>query len=141
MSNIVSRLHGAVVVLVGLVLFFFVIPNHTEPVDYGWVRPQTLPGICAAGLVLLGTINVLFPAGPVFQPSSETARATLFAVLTGGALFVMDWLGYLAGAVALALLVMLAVGERRPGWLVLGALVAPGVIWSIAVPLLGRTLP
>ncbi|RVU37779.1 hypothetical protein EOI86_00280 [Hwanghaeella grinnelliae] len=141
MLNILNRLQGAVVALGGVVLYFFVIPHHTEVVDYGWVRPQTLPAICAVALVLFGTIDALFLTGGVSLPSSEAARAALFVVLTGGALFAMDRLGYLAGAFALALLVMLTVGERRPGWIALGALAAPAVVWSIAVPLLGRTLP
>lgn len=141
MPTIVSRLPGAVIAAAGLFLLVSVIPNHTEAVDYGWVRPQTVPMLCGIALVLLGALQAVLPGGRADLSVREVARVALFVALTAGALFVMDRFGYLAGAAILALLVMLVVGERRPGWIALGAVAAPVVIWSIAVPLLGRVLP
>ena len=141
MPSIANRLPGAFVAAGGLILVLYIVPNHTEPVDYGWMRPQTPPMICGAALVLLGILNALLPGAPAGFSVGEVNRAGLFVILTAAALIVMTWLGYLAGAAGLAFVVMLAVGERRPAWLALGSVGAPAAIWTIAVPLLDRTLP
>ena len=141
MSDYLNRLPGAAVALAGLFLVLVLIPDHTEPVDYGWVRPQTMPMVCGVALFLLGVVQAVRPAGRVDLNARDAGRAALFFVLTMGALFVMSRFGYLAGAAALAFLVMVTVGERRIGWIALGAIVAPAAIWTMAVPLLDRTLP
>lgn len=141
LSTIANRLPGVIVAAGGMLLVLYIVPNHTESVDYGWMRPQTLPLICGVVLVLLGALNALLPVELARVSTREAARAVAFAILTAAALIVMARLGYLAGAAALALVVMLAVGERRPVWLALGTVGAPAAIWTIAVPLLDRTLP
>jgi len=75
--SIANRLPGAFVAAGGLILVLYIVPNHTEPVDYGWMRPQTLPMICGAALVLLGILNALLPGAPAGFSVGEVNRAGL----------------------------------------------------------------
>jgi putative tricarboxylic transport membrane protein len=136
-----NRGSGLMVALAGLVLWLFIIPAHTETVDYGWMRPQTLPAACAIALMLLGTAEVVKPGAPVRLDLHEALRVGLFAALALLAVWAMTRFGFLVTAPVFALTTMFLVGERRPGWLAAGAIAMPGAIWLVAVPLLDRTLP
>ena len=48
--------------------------------------------------------------------------------------------GFVLVAPVLAFAIMVLIGERRPGWLVTGALVMPAMIWVFVVQILGRPL-
>ena len=136
-----NRLSGVFFVGLGLLLYFVVIPEQTETVDYGWMRPQSIPNACAILLIILGIAQAAFPTGSVFIHRREILRASLFAAITVAALWAMSMFGFLMTVPIFAAVLMLIVGERRPGWLAAGVVVLPVAIWLTVVPLLERTLP
>ncbi len=138
---LVNRLAGLLVALAGMVLLLAVIPANTETVDYGWMRPQTVPNACAVALVAFGLLQALLAGKPVRPDMPEVLRVVMFAALAALALWAMDAFGFAIVAPAFALVTMLLVGERRAGWLAAGTLAVPLVIWLVAVQLLDRTLP
>ncbi|MEJ2729564.1 MAG: tripartite tricarboxylate transporter TctB family protein [Deltaproteobacteria bacterium] len=136
-----NRLSGVVVVVFGLILLVWIIPWHTEAADYGWLRPATLPNVTAIIIVISGIIHVLFPAGSAEFDLQSALRAGLFFVISLAGLFIMRHLGFLIAAPLLIMILMLMVGERRPLWLVAGAVMVPLGIWSSIELLLKRPLP
>lgn len=136
-----NRLSGVVVTVFGILLLFWIIPRHTEPVDYGWLRPATLPNITAVIVIISGIIHVLFPSGTAEFDVQFALRAGLFFTISLAGLFVMHHLGFLITAPILATVLMLMVGERRPFWLFIGVVMIPLGIWSSVGLLLKRPLP
>lgn len=136
-----NRASGLFFVLFGLALYALVIPNETELVDYGWVRPQTVPNVAALMLTALGLKQTLLPEGSVDLPWRHVLRAGLFLGLAALTVFVMSRVGFLYAAPVFALALMLLVGERRPVWLIAGAAVVPVLIWLAATAVLDRPLP
>jgi putative tricarboxylic transport membrane protein len=136
-----NRLSGVVVAVFGLILLFWIIPRHTEPVDFGWLRPTTLPNITAVVMVIASIIHVLFPAGTSEFDARPAARAGLFFVISVAGLFLMHHAGFLLSAPLLVLVLMLMIGERRPLWLLAGVVMVPLGIWSSIELLLRRPLP
>ena len=136
-----NRLSGAVVVVFGLILLFWIIPRHTEAADYGWLRPATLPNVIAVIIIIAGIIHVLFPEGTVEFDLQPALRAGLFFVISLAGLFIMRHLGFLIAAPALITVLMLMVRKRRPLWLIAGVVMIPLGIWSSIELLLKRPLP
>jgi len=62
---LVNRLSASFVILFGLSLVYFIFPIEIEKLDYGWVRPQTLPNICSFLLIIFGLVQLVFPRGKV----------------------------------------------------------------------------
>jgi putative tricarboxylic transport membrane protein len=136
-----NRISGLLVALCGLLLWLIVIPANTETVGNGWITPDTLPQACAAALIGLGLLQSLPRGRSLELTGEEVLRAGLFAALAFLAVWAMAVAGFRLAAPAFALALMLLVGERRPGWLAVGAVAVPAAIWLTAVPLLDRTLP
>lgn len=136
-----TRLSGLLVAAFGLALLLVVIPDQVETVDYGWVRPGTLPNLLALALLILGLLQAALTPDPTRLELPPAARAAGYLGLAAGAVWAMGRLGFPWVAPAMVLAVMLLAGERRPLWLAIGALVLPGLVWLVVVPLLGRTLP
>jgi len=136
-----NRLSGAAAAAFGIILLFWIIPRYTEPVNYGWLRPATLPNITAVIVVMSGVIHFLFPGGTAEFDVRTAGRAGLFFVISLAGLFVMHRLGFLVGAPLLAMVLMLIVGERRPLWLAAGVVMVPLGIWSSVELLLKHPLP
>jgi putative tricarboxylic transport membrane protein len=136
-----NRLSGVVVAVFGIILLFWIIPRHAEPVDYGWLRPSTLPNITAIIIVISSIIHVLFPSGTAEFDVRPAMRAGFFFVISLAGLFIMRHLGFLIAAPLLAVVLMLIVGERRPLWLFAGVVMVPLGIWSSIELLLKRPLP
>jgi len=118
-----------------------IIPAHTEIVDYGWMRPQSIPNACAILFVFLGIVQIAFPTGATSVGFSELMRVSLFAIATMCALWAMERYGFLTITPIFVGALMLLVGERRIGWLLGGVVVLPLTIWLTVVLLLDRTLP
>lgn len=136
-----NRLSGLAVAAFGLGIWLYLVPHHTESVDYGWMRPQTLPMICAVALIVLGAIQTLRPTGAVtFVPGRAARAAVVFAVAVA-AVWAMGRFGFVVVGPLFAAALMLGVGERRPVWLVAGVAVVPAGIWFIVAETLNRTLP
>lgn len=136
-----NRISGAVVAVLGLILLFWIIPRHTEPVDYGWLRPTTLPNATAMVVLIASVIHVLFPTGKAEFDARLALRAGLFFVISTAGLYLMRHAGFLIAAPVLVLVLMLVIGERRPLWLFAGIVLVPLGIWSSIELLLKRSLP
>lgn len=138
---IANRISGLAVALVGLALYFLIIPANTETVDYGWIRPQTLPNICALLLAGAGVVHALFPSGSIEVDWRAVPRALLFVAVAVAGWWAMSFGGFRLAAPALVLATMLLVGERRWYWLLAGTIALPMIIWITVVLLLDRILP
>ena len=136
-----NRLSGLVVAGAGAVLLFWITPTQTELVDSGWLRPATLPNITSIAIIITGLIHFIFPSGKEEFDWRLFLRVGMFFVICLLALYLMKLLGFLAGAPALVLAVMLLIGERRWLWLISGVVLIPAVIWVAVAQLLDRPLP
>jgi putative tricarboxylic transport membrane protein len=136
-----NRISGFIVAVAGAILFFWIIPNQTEIVDSGWLRPATLPKITSIVVILTGLVQFVFPTGKEEFDLALTLRVILFFVLSLIALYLMNLLGFLIAAPAFVLIVMILIGERRLLWLVSGICLIPVAIWVAVDILLNRPLP
>ncbi len=136
-----NRLSGLFSALVGCLLFFWVIPNHTEISDSGWLRPATLPNITAIIIIFSGVIHFFAPKGDAKLDWAVSARALLFLSIGVAGLGLMHLAGFIVAAPILMLVFMLMVGEKRWRWLVSGIIVLPAAIWFCVDFLLKRPLP
>jgi putative tricarboxylic transport membrane protein len=137
----INRLSGLAVAVFGLLLLVWLIPVHVEEASYGWLRPQTLPQICAVGLIGLGLWLAARPGGAVQIDGTEAALCALVAGLAAGALWAMGRFGFLVTAPVFAALLVAIIGERRWYWALTGILGAPALIWLVVQVLLQRPLP
>lgn len=135
-----NRLSGLVVAVFGIILLFWIIPRHTEPVDYGWLRPATLPNVTAIVVIISSIIHIIFPSGKAEFDGQLAMRAGLFFMISLAGLFLMHHVGFLIAAPLLVTVLMLLVGERRPLWLATGIVLVPLGIWSAIELLLKRSL-
>jgi len=135
-----NRISGLVVAVFGIILLFWIIPRHTEPVDYGWLRPATLPNVTAIVVIISSIIHVIFPSGKTEFDGQLAMRAGLFFMISLAGLFLMHHVGFLIAAPLLVTVLMLLVGERRPLWLATGIGLVPLGIWSAIELLLKRSL-
>ena len=141
MNNMTDRLCGLFFVLFGLMLFFYLIPTQIETVDYGAIRPKTMPHILAVIIGVFGFILMVKPAdGSNLQPMPWGRSSLIVAVLSGG-LWLISLFGFIFMAPFLALVLMVIMGERRPLWLGLGVVGMPALIWFAVTILLERPLP
>lgn len=136
-----NRLSGIVALALGLAIIFILIPIETEPVDYGWLKPATLPLVAAVIISVGGLLHLFFPKGEVQLALTDSIRALayLFAGLLG--LWGMKQFGFKITAPLMMLGIMLAIGERRWLWLLGGSVLLPGTIWFCIEFLLERPLP
>jgi putative tricarboxylic transport membrane protein len=135
-----NRISGVVVAVFGIMLFFWIIPRHTETVDYGWLRPATLPNVTAIIVIVASIIHVIFPSGKAEFDGPLAMRAGFFFVISLAGLFLMHHVGFLIAAPLLIMVLMLSIGERRPLWLATGVVLVPLGIWSAIELLLKRSL-
>ena len=136
-----NRLSGLVVALFGLAIVFLLIPNQTEPVDYGWLRPATLPAITAVIIIISGLVQLLFPKGRTDVDVRAGLRVLFFFAIGIADLWLMHTAGFAVAAPLLLLVLMLTLGERRLLWLITGVILLPASIWFIVDYLLNRPLP
>lgn len=141
MTKTADRASGAVFVVLGLTLYFYVFPNHIETVESGWIYPSTIPNAVAVILVVCGAILTLKTTPQVLPPAREVAMAFVFLVLLSLGIWLTSAVGFLLAAPVIALALMLTIGERRKLWLALGCIATPALIWFFVVQLLDRSLP
>lgn len=137
-----KRLEGLIFVCLGLLLYFSVIPEQTETISYGWLRPDTVPNLMAIVLALCGVWMTILPAA---RQDRERPRQMLVASFYTGVIalgvYCMSLWGFLIVSPFLSLAIMLALGERRLLWLSIGVAGLPALIWFGVDILLGRSLP
>lgn len=136
-----NRLSGLFFVLFGLTLYFVIIPYDTEVVDYGWVKPQSLPNAMAWIMVITGAIHTIRPTGEIDFEARKATLALLYFALIVAAIFLIGRFGFAFVSPFFALALMMLIGERRPFWLGLGVIVLPLLIWFVVTFLLERPLP
>ena len=129
------------VAVAGVILLFWIIPQHTETVDYGWLHPATLPNITAVIIIIASLIQFAFPSGRATFDVSLAIRAGVFFVISLLGLSLMHLAGFLIAVPVLVMFVMLLTGERRLLWLTMGIVFIPLAIWSSVELLLNRPLP
>lgn len=135
-----DRLAGAFLLILGGLLLLIIIPWQVETVDYGWLRPRTMPSLLAGLLALCGLLLVLRP-GTQPPRSANWPRAALYAGLLIAGLALISRYGFLWVAPPLALALMWLAGERRWIWLAAGTMGTPAMIWLCVAILLERPLP
>ncbi|MBM9513462.1 tripartite tricarboxylate transporter TctB family protein [Desulfogranum marinum] len=135
-----NRISGIFVALFGIALLFFVIPYQTEAVDYGWLKPATLPSIAAVIITLSGILHAVCPRGRIEFRLSSALRALLFFCIGILGLCMMT-INYMMAAPILMLVLMWVIGERRWKWLFTGIALLPACIWFCIDFLLKRPLP
>jgi putative tricarboxylic transport membrane protein len=138
---ITDRLSGAFFFLVGLALYFHVVPNYVDRIDYGAIYPATMPSALAIVLAIGGALLIVRPTHQRAPDAALLARATLYLAVLAAGVYAMSWLGFVYTAPPLALVIMLLIGERRPLWLMTGVAVMPFLIWLVIKILLDRSLP
>lgn len=138
---ILNRISGLVVAVAGVILLFWIIPQHTETADYGWLRPATLPNITAVIVIIASLIQFAFPSGKAEFDVPLALRAGLFFLIALLGLFLMYLTGFLIAVPLLVMFTMLLTGERRLLWLTMGIVLIPLAIWSSVELLLNRPLP
>ena len=80
------------------------------------------------------------PSGFRAPPNRQMVRAGLVVGSLAGAVGLMSVIGFMLVSPVLALVLMRIGGERRPLWLVVGALVMTALIWFCVAFLLGLVL-
>ena len=138
---LVNRLSASFVILFGLSLVYFIFPIEIEKLDYGWVRPQTLPNICSFLLIIFGVVQLVFPRGKVDLQFSQILWSGIFMLVAFIAVFGFHNFGFIFTAPVFSLTIMLFIGERRIPWLLLGVFLIPFLIWLSVDQILGRFLP
>jgi putative tricarboxylic transport membrane protein len=136
-----NRLSGLAVSLFGLALLLWLIPAHTETVDYGWMRPDTLPRACAWGLLTLGLVQAAVPRGGVALDRGEVLWVAALVVVSGVAIWAMGRVGFLVVAPLFAALLVALIRERRWPWILAAVAGAPALTWLVVSVLLNRPLP
>ena len=138
---LVNRLSASFFIFLGLSLIYFIFPVEIESLDYGWVRPQTLPNICALLLIIFGIVQFIFPKGKVVLEFEQILWSGVFVSVAFIAVFGFHKFGFIYTAPIFALSIMLLIGEKRILWLLLGVFLIPFLILLIVEQLLGRLLP
>ena len=136
-----DRVSGAFFMLLGLAMYFYVIPNHVEAVDDGNIPPSTMPNIISLILALSGAVLLLKPTDFQMRDPALMAKTGLYVALLIAGIFAISWFGFEYVAPVLAFAIMWLIGERRPLWLTLGVIIIPAIIWFMVTQLLGRGLP
>ena len=138
---LVNRLSASFFIFLGLSLIYVIFPVEIESLDYGWVRPQTLPNICALLLIIFGIVQFIFPKGKVVLEFEQILWSGVFVSAAFIAVFGFHKFGFIYTAPIFALSIMLLIGEKRILWLLLGVFLIPFLILLIVEQLLGRLLP
>ncbi len=141
MTKTADRASGALFVVLGLALYFYVFPNNIETVDSGWVYPSTIPNAVAIVLIVCGAILTVKTTQQGLPPAREFGMALVFLALLSLGIWLVSVVGFLLAAPIIAPALMLAIGERRLLWLALGCFATPALIWFFVVQLLDRSLP
>lgn len=141
MAGTTDRISGTFFLILGLALHFFIIPNYIETVDGGNLAPSTFPNILAILLAACGAILLFKPTSQPVPDLYGMAITSAYVALLVAGLYAMSKFGFEYIAPILALVVMVAIGERRPLWLGLGVIAMPALIWFLVTVVLGRALP
>ena len=136
-----DRISGTFFVILGITMYLFVNPNYIESVDGGNLSPGAFPNILSIIIAVCGAVLLFKPTTQQTPDVRSVAITGLYVLLLIGGLYAMSKFGFEYVGPPLALVIMLAIGERRPGWLLAGAVGMPALIWFLVTIALGRALP
>jgi len=136
----VDRIATALIIVFGLVFLFWIIPAQIETVDYGRIIPSTVPTIAMWAIVIVALVQLFTDTSKTTLNTLVCVRAAGFVFVLIGSVFLMDRFGFEYFAPLLALVIMVAIGERRWYWLVFGGVVLPLGIWFLVENVLDRAL-
>lgn len=140
-QTIIDRLSGLFFILLGTILYFYIIPSQVDVVDHSWMYPETLPNIISIALIILGAGLFYKPTQHVVDGKNSFAMGAMYFFLVVFGFFFIDAISFIIGAPIIALSLMLVMGERRIHWLLLGSVIMPCFIWAIVVYYFERALP
>jgi len=136
-----DRASGAFFLVLGLVLYFLVIPSYVERVEGGNLSPDTMPNLISIVIAVSGAFLTLKPTGHRTQRPHVFAITGAYVAVLAGGIYAMSVFGFEYVAPPLAFAIMWMIGERRPAWLAAGVIVMPALIWFLVTYALGRALP
>lgn len=134
-----DRIATLLVLGFSVLLLFWAIPNQIEEVEFGRIRPETLPMFLGWVLAALAALQLISSRSVKFDLRLVSRTVVAFAIVIGGAILMMQ-IGFEFAMPIMALLLMLLLAERRPFWLALGVLIVPVGVWALVEILLDRPL-
>lgn len=141
---------GAGLALFGLLMIFVLIPMGTEEGAYFGLSPTLFPTllsslltVCALGQVAQSTIRIYrgAPARPIPVSVWNLLMFIVAGSLALGGVLLIDWFGMLIGGPALIAILMVFLGERNPLRLALTATLPVGLVYLLAIYVLGTAVP
>lgn len=136
-----DRVSGAFFFLLGLALYFLVIPGYVETVEGSNLAPKTVPNYIAVTLAVCGALLVIKPTDHQTQSLRAFVVTGAYAGVLAIGIYAMSLFGFEYVAPVMAFAIMWMIGERRPLWLGAGAILMPLIIWFLVTYPLGRALP
>jgi Tripartite tricarboxylate transporter TctB family len=141
---------GAGLALFGLLMIFVLIPLGTEEGAYFGLSPtlfptllSTLLTVCALGQVAQSLVRMRSKRAA--RPIPVSGWNLLMFIVAGslalGGVLLVDWFGILIGGPALIAILMIFLGEMNPMRVVLTATLPVGVVYLLAIHVLGTALP
>jgi hypothetical protein len=141
---------GAGLALFGLLMIFVLIPLGTEEGAYFGLSPtlfptllSTLLTVCALGQVAQSLVRIHRKATARPIPVSVWNLLMFLAasLLALGGVILIDWFGMLIGGPALIAILMIFLGERNPLRIILTATLPVGLVYLLAIHVLGTAVP
>ncbi|MGI3169860.1 tripartite tricarboxylate transporter TctB family protein [Pseudooceanicola sp. C21-150M6] len=136
-----NRIAGLAVAALGGALLLWIIPANTDSTGSGWLRPDTIPTICAWAFVLLGLVQCARPRGDLQPVGDDIVIVVAAATASVIALWAMGRVGFLPVAPVFAGVLVALFRERRPACIAGAVLGAPAVTYLVVRVLLDRPLP
>ena len=138
---------GLIISIAGLIGIFYLVPRHIGS-GFGFgLSPQFFPYLCLGVITVLGGLLFItrLRNPEMEQNRIELGRSTIFPLLLfmgvmALGLLLISTVGYLVGAMVLVAAFMLAMGERRPSWIVPTAVIWPLLMWLLFGVVLGTPL-
>ena len=142
MTHRADKIAGLMFVALGLLLYFFIIPEQTDPASsMSFLAPATVPKFVASVLALMGAHLLWKPSSINKTAWKNLPRAALILAIILSGVMLMSWWGFIMAAPALALMLVWQMGERRPLWVGLTVILMPILVWLLVVFVLDRVLP
>lgn len=136
-----DRLSGAFFLLFGLAMYFVIVPAQVETTDGGNLDPNTVPNYICVIVAMCGALLVLKPTERQTPDLRTFFLAGTYAAVLAAGIYAMSLFGFEYVAPVLSFAIMVMIGERRPLWLIGGAVLMPLLIWFLVTYPLGRALP
>ena len=125
-----DRVLGGVVMTFGASLLLFLIPAFTSPQPGSPTDPALFPQIAGWMFVLLGGLQIVFPGNmQMTLTMREVSRLSVLTLCLVAASILMPVVGYLPASIALMVVVMLMIYERRPLWTIISVVAVPVGVW------------